>query len=115
MKLINNSECREKRYNTIPLWKKFLLVFFSILLILSNGTLYGRYGYTQVVLPILILVICLLFVFATLFHRGILFFDYKKNLIFPAALFVPLSLLDRIQSQRWDILFFFYYIHFSRY
>lgn len=81
MELINNSECREKRHNTIPLWGKFLLVCFSSLLILSNGTLYGRYGYAQVVLPILILVICLLFVFATLFHRGILFFDYRKNLI----------------------------------
>ena len=81
MKLINNSECREKRHNTIPLWGKFLLACFSILLILPNATLYGRYGYAQGVLPILILVICFLFVFANLFHRGILFFDYKKNLI----------------------------------
>lgn len=81
MELMNKLEYGKERHNAIPSWEKFLLISFSILLILPNATLYGRYGYTQSILPILILSVCLFFVFATMLHRGIPFSYHKKNLI----------------------------------
>lgn len=81
MELMNKLEYGKERHNAISSWEKFLLICFSILLIFPNATLYGRYGYIQNILPILILGICLFYVFATLFHSGILFSYYKKNLI----------------------------------
>lgn len=68
-----------ERCRTIPVWQKMLAFLFSMLLVLSNATLYGRFGYFQSAIPIVLLLLSLLAIFTVLVGIGISLTDLKRG------------------------------------
>ncbi len=79
--MIRLPQQESERCGAVSLWGKVSALFFSLLLILSNATLYGRYEHLQEAIPIAILSLCILSILAKLARAGIPLADLKHELI----------------------------------
>lgn len=85
VELVSPVQKTSNRCDVISVWRKIPAFLFSILLVLSSATLYGRYGFLQAAIPLLIVVLCLLAMFFVVCKIGITRDDLQRGLTWFAS------------------------------